>query len=114
MDFTPAPETPQEAPTEPIVIPAAKPKLTLVRPPAVKNGAIAAYLVSRTEPAPGESVEIEYSMYPDYTAWCAQVGAEAHPHGPFALELAKVAEAAGLKIVIKGELAFCLDRRLAA
>jgi hypothetical protein len=114
LDFTPAPGKPQEAPKAPIVTPAAKPQLALVRPPAAKNGAVAAYLVNRTEPAPGDEVEIERTMYADYAAWCAQVGAAPHKPGPFAQELGGVAKAAGLKIAIRGQQAFCLDRRLVA
>lgn len=82
--------------------------------PALKIGKVAAFLVSCTEPAEGEAVEIEGDLYKSYTEWCS--GNSASPMGKmqFARELAEVGKQAGLLIEIRGRQAFCLDTRLAA
>ena len=77
-------------------------------------GALAAFLVSCTEPASGESIEIEHTLYGAYSAWCERGGVKAYDAAKFAVELAKIGKAAGLAIEIRGKEAYCLDRRLAA
>lgn len=81
---------------------------------AGKFGALSAFLVSETEPVPGESIEIERTLYNAYLGWCTIGGVFPYPKDRFALELAHVGKAAGLTIEIRGREAFCLDRRLAA
>lgn len=106
-----APETPPQAlGPAPAPIPAAR---ATTRQP-VKFGGVPAFLVSRTEPEPGEAIEIEGVLYNEYVAWCANGGVEPYNKAQFARELAHVGKAAGLTIEIRGREAYCLDRRLAA
>lgn len=81
---------------------------------AGKFGAVAGFLVNRTEPVRGASIEVERDLYNAYVEWCRIGGVQPHPKQAFALELAQVGKAAGLVIEIRGQAAYCLDRRFAA
>lgn len=113
LDFQadPAPQTPAgHGRAAPRAISAPPPKPA----PAGQFGAVAAFLVSRTEPAAGSAIEIERALYNAYVEWCRLGGVRPHPKQAFALELARIGKAAGLVIEIRGREAYCLDRQLAA
>ncbi len=114
IDFTG--HAPSPAETRPAVsnvipmVPPTQPKSV----PAAKFGAVSAFLVSRTEAAAGESIEIEGALYNAYVEWC-RIGLVApYNKDQFALALARLGEEAALMIEIRGKQAYCLNMRLAA
>lgn len=115
-DSKPAPAA--EAPQKPAETPR-RPALALVqeKPRAVragKFGSLAAFLVSCTEAAKGAEIAIEAVLYGAYCEWCRIGSVDPYDQPKFALELAHVAQSAGILIELRGTEAYCLDRRLAA
>lgn len=115
VDFAPEPkELPQGPPQTPVAAPATKPQLSLVPSPAVKFGAVAVFLVKRTEPAALHELEIAHTMYGSYCEWCKDEKAQPLDPNKFSNELWDISQTAGLKIEFRGKSAYCLGMRLAA